>query len=286
MFQDGLKKRLKHKIKNHKPCFEKLFSKTRIESYESIQQYLSNLALVERITPIIGELEVCIRNKIHLAMSEESDFEWIFDFIKNKNPSVDFRSLFDYFEQSDEKGFYEKRDLIKKDRFYSILVGSVNKFFKKSENFSAEEFWTFKKSFVDILISRHSCGFWGEVLMANPNIHFLDNPHYLNFELYNGRVLNKKDYTLIQAYNDETLRDRISFFLLKNLRNRAFHWENLLKIQNKNSRITAQIEYGSEKRKINFEIKPKMIERFLWDMIKATELDLKKVLKMYEDFRR
>lgn len=122
--------------------------------------------------------------------------------------------------------------------------------------------------------------------MANPNIHFLDNPHYLNFELYNGRVLNKKDHTLIQAYNDEALRDRISFFLLKNLRNRAFHWENLLKIQNKNSRITAQIEYRSEKRKINFEIKPKMIEGFLWDMMKATDLDLKKVLKMYEDFRR
>lgn len=283
-----MKKRLKRKIKIQKPCFERLFSKTRIESYESIQQYLSNLALVERITPIIGGLEVCIRNKIHLAMSEKSDSYWIFDLIRQKDSYTDFRSLFKAFEESDNKNFYTLRDQIKKssnyNRDYRDILKSIKICF---DNFTykslrCEKITQVKNNAVDILISRQSCGFWGEVLSKNSDIHYLNNPHFLDFGLYNGGV--SSNLYLNQAYNNQEIKDRVAFFLLKNLRNRAFHWENLLKTQNKNSRITASVKYNNKD--VYFEIKPKLITRFLDDMLRAVDIDLVKVLELYKRFKK
>lgn len=279
-----MKKRLKRKIKIQKSCFERLFSKTRIESYESTQQYLSNLALVERITPIIGGLEVCIRNKIHLAMSQKIDSYWIFDLIKQKDSHIDFRLLFEALEKSDKKIFYTARDQIKKSNNYNRDYKDILKLIKIHFNHSAHKYETpqLKDRVVDILISRQSCGFWGEVLNKNPDIHYLNQPNFLNFELYNGGII--KNTYLTQAYSDQKIKDQVAFFLLKNLRNRAFHWENLLKTQNKNSRITASIKHNN--RDVYFEIRPKLIERFLGDMLKAVDMDLVKILELYESFKK
>lgn len=283
-----MKKRLKSKTKIKKSCFENLFSKARIESYENIWQYLSNLALVERITPIIGGLEVCIRNKIHLAMSQKIDSYWIFDLIKQKDSYVDFRSLLQAFERSDRKNFYTLRDQIKKSSSYNRDYKDILRLIKTHfDNLSHkhsefEKTTPIKDSVVNILISRQSCGFWGEVLSKNLDIHFLNHPCHLDFELYNGGVA--KNAFLTQAYNDQEIKDRVAFFLLKNLRNRAFHWENLLKTQSKNSRITASIKYNN--RDVYFEIKPKLIERFLEDMLRAVDIDLAEVLRFYRKFKK
>lgn len=116
----------------------------------------------------------------------------------------------------------------------------------------------------------------------NPDIHYLNQPNFLNFELYNGGII--KNTYLTQAYSDQKIKDQVAFFLLKNLRNRAFHWENLLKTQNKNSRITASIKHNN--RDVYFEIRPKLIERFLGDMLKAVDMDLVKILELYESFKK
>ena len=75
--------------------------------------------------------------------------------------------------------------------------------------------------------------------------------------------------------------NKTCLILLKNIRDRAFHWENLYKIRKKdNPRITAKIN------NVFFGTLPEFIETFLDDLIVACDKNLKSIHLEYEEFKK
>ncbi len=92
---------------------------------------------------------------------------------------------------------------------------------------------------------------------------------HINFKKYS--IFNKKDK--MRNYQ----KVEVAYSLLRTLRNRAFHFENLLK-QNANGtpRLSTRFMFG--KSKIIVGIEAKHIETFLNDMIESFDDELLKYL--------
>lgn len=119
----------------------------------------------------------------------------------------------------------------------------------------------------DKLVSFQSLGFWVKVVEYY-RIHdkifdwdFLDS---LSFKRYYAKNANRfKDKTNLQNYQKVSLL----LMLLHNLRNRAFHFENLYKLNNDNKpRLSAKLTYKN-KRNFTINLETTKIQTFLNDLI-------------------
>ncbi len=60
-----------------KEKLEILFSKARLQGYQSMQEHFENLKLIGRISPKLCVLEICIRNIINHILIERLGINWI-----------------------------------------------------------------------------------------------------------------------------------------------------------------------------------------------------------------
>ena len=118
----------------------------------------------------------------------------------------------------------------------------------------------------DKIISVQSLGFWVRVVDYH-KIHnqiftsdFLDN---LDFRRYYSRNVNYiSDGARLRRYQ----KAKLLIYLLRNLRNRAFHFENLYKLNSDNQpRLNATLTKNKQKFIINLETAK--IQTFLNDLI-------------------
>ena len=117
----------------------------------------------------------------------------------------------------------------------------------------------------DTLVSRQTFGFWIKVV-EHYKIHscafnkeFLDNYSFKKYYEKNKERLNKKELNNYQkAY--------VILLLTKSIRNRAFHFENLLKIL-ANNRPRLSVKATFRKNQAIFSIMPNKIIDFLNDIL-------------------
>lgn len=125
------------------------------------------------------------------------------------------------------------------------------------------------------IISTQSLGFWLKVIDAH-KIHSLvfsyEFLEHLNFKRYYERNANRfKNGTRLRRYHKASLL----LYLLRNLRNRAFHFENLYKYnENNQPRLNACIRQGNAICIINLETSK--IQVFLGDLINELSKEVKK----------
>ena len=125
----------------------------------------------------------------------------------------------------------------------------------------------------DILVSRQSFGFWIRVVEYY-KIHscafdkeFLDGFSFKKYYEKNKERLNKIPLSNYQkAYG--------ILLLTKSIRNRAFHFENLLKLRALGvPRLSVRVDFSKEKF-YYFNIKPNMIIQYLDDILQSFDKEL------------
>ena len=117
----------------------------------------------------------------------------------------------------------------------------------------------------DEFVSKQTLGFWCHQLDKHYIHNALVNLAHIDFKKYSK--FNKKD----KMRNYQKVQIAYSLFL--NIRNRAFHFENLLKLnENGTPRLSTCITFG--KAKILVGIEPDKMEVFLDDMIEAFDSEL------------
>ena len=165
-----------------------LFSKERIESYQSPKEHFDNFYFIGEISPKIGLLEVIIRNKIDRILSQ-SNAEWI----------------------------YSHRDLLDDD----MLVLQKHQIISK-QNLG---FWVKIADFYEI----HSQIF---------NVNFIARLDLRAY--YSGNRSHKIKHFRLR----DTHKARIVLYLIRIIRNRAFHFENLYKMNGHYPRLNVKITIG------------------------------------------
>lgn len=126
----------------------------------------------------------------------------------------------------------------------------------------------------DKLVSFQSLGFWVRVAEHYKlesklfDKEFLDS---LDFKRYYANNANRfTDKTNLQNYQKVSLL----LSLLHNLRNRAFHFENLYKLNNDNKpRLSAKLTYKN-KRKFTINLETAKIQVFLNDLIDELSIEV------------
>lgn len=125
----------------------------------------------------------------------------------------------------------------------------------------------------DILVSRQTFGFWIRVV-EHYKIHscafdkeFLDGFSFKKYYEKNKERLNKIPLSNYQkAYG--------ILLLTKSIRNRAFHFENLLKLRALGvPRLSVRVDFSKEKF-YYFNIKPNMIIQYLDDILQGFDREL------------
>ncbi|WP_096029204.1 hypothetical protein [Campylobacter lanienae] len=125
----------------------------------------------------------------------------------------------------------------------------------------------------DVLVSRQSFGFWIRVVEYY-KIHscafdkeFLDGFSFKKYYEKNKERLNKIPLSNYQkAYG--------ILLLTKSIRNRAFHFENLLKLRALGvPRLSVRVDFSKEKF-YYFNIKPNMIIQYLDDILQSFDKEL------------
>ena len=125
----------------------------------------------------------------------------------------------------------------------------------------------------DILVSRQTFGFWIRVV-EHYKIHscafdkeFLDGFSFKKYYEKNKERLNKIPLSNYQkAYG--------ILLLTKSIRNRAFHFENLLKLRALGvPRLSVRVDFSKEKF-YYFNIKPNMIIQYLDDILQGFDKEL------------
>lgn len=177
-----------------------LFSKERIESYRSIEEHDKNLKFIGEITEILGTIEIVFRNKIDKKMTLETGNNWISNM---RNNFISKLTNIVCKNKPIEKRILNQIDKVCRDGNIELLHSQ--------------------------LISKLNFGFWVEMVF-----YMID---YKNFDC-NGILDSKKidvtNYSIKnKKINDEKLKIKLVFKLIQKIRNRAFHWENLLKINKK-----------------------------------------------------
>ena len=127
----------------------------------------------------------------------------------------------------------------------------------------------------DILVSRQTFGFWIKVARhykiepVTFKKDFLDNFSFKKYYNKNKERLNKAEL------ND--YQQACSILLLtKNIRNRAFHFENLLKLRKSGiPRLSVKVDL-KENRVFYFSIEPNMIIEYLDDILESFDKALSK----------
>ncbi|MCR8678809.1 MULTISPECIES: hypothetical protein [Campylobacter] len=191
-----------------------LYSKARIDSYNSIYEHEANFEMIDKIASKLARIEIIIRNKINRKMCELNK-NWMFN-------------LPNHIKLDNESKIQDR----------------------------------------DILVSRQTFGFWIRVV-EHYKIHscafdkeFLDSFSFKKYYDKNKERLNKTPLNNYQkAYG--------ILLLIKSIRNRAFHFENLLKIRVSGApRLSVRVDFSKEKF-FYFSIKPDMITQYLDDILQS-----------------
>lgn len=170
-----------------------LFSKERIDSYQSIEEHDENLRFIVSITKDLAIIELVFRNRINKIMIEKYDQNWI---KKLKNELQDKEKLLNQLEH--------------------FLYIELEKELNKDENKLASN---------EQITSRMMFGFWINMLF-----YIIDNKisAIMNIGDFSKVKLRKYSYKN-RNIDDSSLKAKIVLRLIQKIRNRAFHWENLLK---------------------------------------------------------
>ncbi|EKH5408809.1 hypothetical protein O8M53_001772 [Campylobacter coli] len=229
---------------NNLTNFNDLFSQMRLSSYnDDIIKHYDNLKLVGKITPKIATLEIILRNKLDSKLSEQDN-----DWIKNSNDE-------NIKKAKDEIEYREKNRNLSHHQYLSRMsLGAIIHLIKENK---------LQNSIMDL-----------------KNINFRNyNQHNRNFFFENGIKLRfRNTHNGIKLRFRNTHKVDIVLSLLQNLRNRSYHWENILKTTEKNGkhypRLTTKIE------NVYIGINPQKIELFLDDLIKTFD---ERILKYCQD---
>ena len=190
---------------------DKLLSKDRLDSYQSIEQHFDNLKLIGKIAPSLLLIEICLRNSIDNELGSKKN-NWLYN---SKEPFI-----------------YES-------------INEENKKAKQRLNHHQ-------------LISKFNFKFWLVVLdKLRPISIFVDTNKICLKDYHNGNseVVNNhriSDYTKM----------KIIFSLVHKIRNRAFHAENLSKLDKYNKPVI-WVRFGQG----IFRVDSDKIERLLNDVL-------------------
>lgn len=214
------------------------FSKERIGSYESVEQHDQNLHLISKISIHLGIFELFFRNRIDNFLRDQTENdEWLIDLI----------NIFENIEPDDmieiEKNMY--RDIKKiriKHKTHAQIVSSL------------------------------SFGFWvnlAKLLIFGWEGHNIAQASYT--EILDVSKINLTNYSRRNRNpSDNNLKLILVIRLIQHIRNRAFHWENLLKTNKNNcGKILPNITAKEQNNLVG--IFPIKIETFLQDVLKCID---------------
>ncbi|EIG9226169.1 hypothetical protein LGE78_001828 [Campylobacter coli] len=215
---------------NNLTNFNDLFSQMRLSSYNNdIVKYYDNLKLVGKITPKIATLEIILRNKLDNKLSEQDN-----DWIKNSNDENIKKAKDENIKKAkDEIEYREKNKTLSHHQYLSRMsLGTIIYLIKKNK---------LQNSIMDL-----------------KNINFRNyNRHNRNFFFENGIKLRFRN----------THKVDIVLSLLQNLRNRSYHWENILKTTEKNGKHYPRLTTKIENTHVGVDLQK--IDLFLSDLIKT-----------------
>ena len=208
--------------------FANLLSEKRLASYNNdIIKHYDNLKLIGKITPKIATLEIILRNKLNNILLSK-DSEWI------KN-SEDLKITEEIKKIEDrEKRENDNNDIHLSHHQYlsrlslGIIIRTINQEKLRNQVMDLKKI-KFKK-------------------YDDSNRDFFFN---------NGKKL----------FFRNTHKVDIALSLLQNLRNRSYHWENIMKTARKENEIYPRIT--TKVKDTHIGINPNKIEVFLEDLIKA-----------------
>ncbi|EAI0562238.1 hypothetical protein H6N81_002045 [Campylobacter coli] len=215
---------------NNLTNFNDLFSQMRLSSYnDDIVKYYDNLKLVGKITPKIATLEIILRNKLDNKLSEQDN-----DWIKNSNDENIKKAKDENIKKAkDEIEYREKNKTLSHHQYLSRMsLGAIIHLIKENK---------LQNSIMDL-----------------KNINFRNyNRHNRNFFFENGIKLRFRN----------THKVDIVLSLLQNLRNRSYHWENILKTTEKNGKHYPRLTTKIENTHVGVDLQK--IDLFLSDLIKT-----------------
>lgn len=231
MMETAMSQSLENKIQYFCSNLENLISISRLSSYEDKYYHQDNLQLIANITPKIALLELSLRNIIDFALKNIKGENWL-ELLKN---TINNKNRTDF----EEKLLAEIKKIEKKYIKHALSPPTQNQY-----------------------VSSLTLGTWIKIADEFRICYALFNPHKLNFCHYGGKYNNRqisraqKRWKIIYAIN-----------LLLIIRNKAYHWENLLKL-NKNGNPNITYRY-SKNFKLIASIEPKMLNVFLEDFLKT-----------------
>lgn len=255
--------------KSLKPCFTQtlsnekkakiLFSPKRIESFGGATKYLSHLQFTQEIFPLIQNIEIILRNKIDEVMRGHSR-TWLLKlydktlFQSNPKNQKELENICQIIQKS-LKSICKKHNLINPKIQDLEKIPYINDTILSQMSFG---FW------INLLISSNFSSF-GLVRKAFPSLStkiINDEIDFLDFLDQKSR----RDIVSMRYSNIDKCLIFLSFSL--SIRNRAFHWENLFKInQNQNgekySSITIRIPINGDNAYLSFSTDKRMIKRYL-----------------------
>ncbi|EJW1418666.1 hypothetical protein N8V57_001914 [Campylobacter coli] len=215
---------------NNLTNFNDLFSQMRLSSYnDDIVKHYDNLKFVGKITPKIATLEIILRNKLDNKLSEQDN-----DWIKNSNDENIKKAKDENIKKAkDEIEYREKNKTLSHHQYLSRMsLGTIIYLIKKNK---------LQNSIMDL-----------------KNINFRNyNRHNRNFFFENGIKLRFRN----------THKVDIVLSLLQNLRNRSYHWENILKTTEKNGKHYPRLTTKIENTHVGVDLQK--IDLFLSDLIKT-----------------
>lgn len=255
--------------------YEKLFSKRRMDSYTSEQEYNKNLELIKFLTPRLCLFEVFVRNKIleHSSIANKTSFI-LMEIAKQKQLELKPLVFTDHSLQKlrdDTKEYFD--GIQNKEELFQRIDGVLTYCQDFIENQELE---------TDKIVSSQSLGFWASIISSKKKIQFLSDrdflsntSNFLDITPQNGLSI---DDTISYIQTTDNKLDWVVLFLIKNLRNRAFHWENLLKVDNRgHSRISVKIKIPNHKRHTIISIKTNSIRDFTDFCLDACDNRLKQI---------
>lgn len=270
--------------KSLKPCFSQtlgnekkakiLFSPKRIESFGGATKHFSHLQFTQEIFPLIQNIEIILRNKIDEVMRGHSK-TWLIDLylLDFEFFGLDYQKL----EESKQEAYDKTQKLIGKE---------LDKIFKQ-EKIPFEKHKKDKAKILSIkdiherLLSKMALGFWISIFLNNDfksfDLHSIIFPKLFarikNSQLLLSDFLDKDCYRYLQVHKtDHRFFVLIFVSFITSIRNRAFHWENLLKVniqKSKNGKIrifsslSSVIEYNQEKFYTSLQAKRENIRKYL-----------------------
>lgn len=258
-----------------KQDYDDLFSKRRMDSYADEKEYNKNLELIEFLTPKLCLFEVFVRNKILKHPSINNKTSFIFTEIA-KQKQINLKPL-----AFTEYSLPKLRDDIKK---HFEEVQENENLFKRIDSVLdyCQKLVEEQELEIDKAISSQSMGFWASIINSNEEITFISDRDFLDkadpfLNITSPKKLSREE-TILRIKNTENKLDWVVLFLVKNLRNRAFHWENLLKVDDKgHSRISVSLEIPESQKKAIISIKTECIKDFINLCLDACDDRLKKI---------